>query len=185
MFILFSYKPMLIRIGYISLHAARRLIRSVYPFKYDLSRQYSMTEITTVERYVLPLPELDTPVEYKQLQICILKKPAWRHVVQPIIWHQQGEWFSEFQAAVEDFHFPAERGIGNEYVPLGRLIVEKVLPVTDMGIHDFETGILEFQHIFAMFRIKRTPYRFAFGYILDNGQYTIPRRILFIRWITV
>ena len=69
----------------------------------------------------------------------------------------------------KDFHLPAERRIGYEYIPLGRFIVEKILSVIDMGIHDMETGILEFLHKLTALRIERTPDYLAFGYIFDNG----------------
>lgn len=38
-----------------------------------------------------------------------------------------------------------------------------------MGIHDMETGILEFLHKLTVLRIERTPDYLAFGYIFDNG----------------
>lgn len=38
-----------------------------------------------------------------------------------------------------------------------------------MGIHDMETGILEFLHKLTALRIERTPDYLAFGYIFDNG----------------
>ena len=127
-----------------------------------------MAEIAAVERYVFPFSELNTFIEHEEFQISILEKSAGCYVVQPIVGHQQGEWFSEFQTAFKDFHLPAERRIGYEYIPLGRFIVEKILSVIDMGIHDMETGILEFLHKLTVLRIERTPDYLAFRYIFDN-----------------
>ncbi len=182
---LFARRLMLVRIRDVTLHSARRFVRGIYLFEYDLFRKQPMAEITAVERHVFPLPELDALVEHEQFQIRMLEKPAGRHVVQPIVGHQQGERFPEFQAAVEDFHLPAERRIGHEHVPLGRLIVEKILPVADMGMHDMETGIPEFQHKFAVLRVERAPDCLSFGYVLDDRQYAIPRRIFLIRRVPV
>lgn len=185
MFALFSCGPVFPRIRNVVLHTARGFVRNLYPLEYDLFREQPMTEIAAVERDVFPFPELDAFVEHEQFQLCVLEKSAWGHVVQPVVRHQQGERLPEFQAAVENFHLPAERGIGDEYVPLRRFVSEEILPVADMGIHDFETGIPEFQHELAMLRVERTPDYLAFGYILDDGQHPISRRIFFIRRITV
>ncbi len=185
MFALFSCGPVFPRIGHVVPHTARGFVRNFYPFEYDLFREQLMTEIAAVERDVFPFPELDALVEHQQFQVGVLEKPTRGHVVQPVVRHQQGERLPEFQATVENLHLPAERGIGHEYVPLRRLVSEKILPVADMGIHDLETGIPEFQHELAMFRVERAPDYLAFGYILDDGQYPVSRRVFFIRRILV
>ena len=185
MFALFSCGPVFPRIRHIILHTARGFVRNLYPLEYDLFREQLMTEIAAVERDVFPFPELDAFVEHEQFQVGVLEKPTRGHVVQPIVRHQQGKRLPEFQAAVENLHLPAERGIGHEYVPSRRLVSEEILPVADMGIHDLEAGVLEFQHELAMLRVERTPDYLAFGYILDDGQHPISRRIFFIRRIAV
>ena len=132
MIVLFSCGPVSVRIRQVFPHTARRLVRNGYQFEYDGLRKHPMAEVAAVERHVFPFPELDALVEHQQFQLGVQEKPAWRYVVQPVVRHQQGERFSEFQATVENVHFPAERRIGHEHIPLGRLVFEEILSLADM-----------------------------------------------------
>lgn len=107
----------------------------------------------------------------------VLEKSAWGHVVQPVVRHQQGERLPEFQAAVENFHLLAERGIGDSTSHCDvDSYLKKSCPL-QIWEYDFETGIPEFQHELAMLRVERTPDYLAFGYMLDDGQPHIPAYI--------
>lgn len=132
MIVLFSCRLASVRFRQVFLHTARRLVCNIHLLEYDGLRKYPMTKVTAIERHVFPFPELNALVEHKQFQLGIQEKPAWCNVVQPVVRHQQSERFSEFQATVENVHFPAERGIGHEHVPLGRLVFEEILSLTDM-----------------------------------------------------
>lgn len=139
-----------------------------------------MAKVTRTEIHGVLFRVVYPFVEQKYLHLPFFEKSTGSTAVQPQIRQQKRERLTQRKTAFHDLLLATERRIGNDHIPLRRLILEEVLPHEDMREDDLVPCLFQRDDKLAVLGIERTPDDGVPWQELDNRQYRMTRRVLLV-----
>ena len=173
----YSFTVYLFHILHIRPHPALLPFDRRKVFKHDLLGQHLVAKVARTEIHGVLFRVVYPFVEQKYLHLPFFEKSAGSTAVQPQIRQQKRERLAQRKAAFHDLLLAAERRIGDNHIPLRRLILKEVLPRKDMREDDLVSRLFQRDNKLAVLGIERTPDDGVSWQKLDNRQHRMTRRI--------